>query len=116
MKFIALNSALTAGPGSIAAHVDPAIDSEVFSRMKTLAAYRRIPVWLNTAVNGLVTVEHSDRPEGVVTNDILLQLEKLYEEAAELVAAETKAREDKHATLVQRASEASGLPVDTAAA
>ena len=116
MKFIALNSALTAGPGSIAAHVDPAINSEVFSRVKTLAATRGIPVWLNTAVNGLVTVEHLDPKEGVVTNDILLQLEKLYDEAGELVAAETKAREDKHTDLVQRASEASGLPVDTVAA
>ncbi|MBB3637160.1 hypothetical protein [Variovorax atrisoli] len=116
MKFIALNSALTAGPGSIAAHVDPAVNSEVFGRLKTLAAHRGVPVWLGTAVNGLVTVEHSDRHEGVVTNDILLQLEKLYEEAGELVAAEARAREDKHAALVQRASEASGLPVDTVAA
>ncbi|WP_432731465.1 hypothetical protein [Variovorax sp. W6] len=116
MKFIALNSALTAGPGNIAAHVDAPVDSEVFSRMKSLAASRGFPVWLGTAVNGLVTVEHSDRHEGVVTNDILLQLEMLYDEAGELVAAESKAREDKHAALVQRASEASGLPVDTVAA
>ncbi|OAK66071.1 hypothetical protein A3K87_09915 [Variovorax paradoxus] len=115
MKFIALNSALTAGPGSIAAHVDSPVDSEVFSRMKTLAATRGVPVWLETTVNGLVTIDHSDRHDGVVTHDILQQLEKLYDEAGQLVAAETKALQDKKAGLVQRASESSGLPVDTVA-
>jgi hypothetical protein len=116
LKFIALNSALTAGPGSIAAHVDPAIDSEVFSRMTTLAATRGIPVWINKTPNGLVCVEHTDRQEGVVTGDILRQIEELYEKAGELVAVEAKARDAKRSELVQRASECSGLPVDTLAA
>ena len=116
MKFIAINSALTAGPGSIAVHVDPPAAAEVFSRLKTITATRGLPVWLGVAANGLVTIEHLDRQEGIVTADILLQLEQLYAEAERLVAADKVAREEKHAQQVQRASEAAGLPVDTVAA
>lgn len=115
MKFVSIHSDLTAGPGNVALHVDPPIDAEVFARMKALAGHRGFPVWIGVAANGLVTVEHSDRHAGVVTAETLKQLEQLYLEAGDLVEADNKARQDKHAALVQQASQSTGLPVDTVA-